>query len=60
VSITEYSIALHKRRAKMEEDIFEHPPQTWDEFQKRLGAHIELTISINDMDALIKGVEDNK
>ncbi len=58
MTITEFSIGLKKRRAELEANIFEHPPKSWDEFQERLGQYKELNISINDIDALIKGKED--
>lgn len=33
---------LLERQREMEESIFRHPPETWEEFQRRRGQWIEL------------------
>jgi hypothetical protein len=45
-------IVLHKRRDDLEQSVFEFPPSTWDEFQRRLGQWIELTNLINELERL--------
>jgi hypothetical protein len=40
-------LAMIDRRKKLEENVFEFPPQTWEEFHQRLGRWIEVNETIN-------------
>ena len=59
MSLTEFSVGLKKRLAQMESDIFQHPPKAWEDFQKRLGAYQELSLSVVDINTLIRGEEED-
>lgn len=46
--------ALLARREALEAGVFTHPPSSWDEFQKRLGQWVELTITIDTINGKIQ------
>lgn len=48
---------LVAKRSVMESEVFEHPPQTWDQFQRRLGQYYELQALIIDLNEMMKGNE---
>lgn len=57
-TLESFHAQLLERRAKIEADVFTHPPKDWAEFQHRLGGHIEMNTLINDIKAEIEGRED--
>lgn len=58
-TLESFHAQLVARRAKIESDVFVHPPKDWPEFQHRLGEHIAVNTLINDIAAEIQGREDD-
>lgn len=56
--ITELYTKAVKRRMEAEANVFVHPPRDWAEFQRRLGAWGEVDALVTELEAIIKGKED--
>lgn len=50
----ELLVELYKDREVLEQSVFDHPPKTWEEFQKRLGEHIAITKVINKIEGKVE------
>lgn len=50
-------LELLQEREVLEQSVFDHPPKTWEEFQKRLGEHMALTTVINKITGKIEESE---
>lgn len=46
------------RRAEMEQAIFQHPPEDWAAFQRRMGAWVELSNLIISMQEALNREDD--
>lgn len=55
--VQELYAATVQRRAELERATFEHPPTDWAEFQRRLGQWQELSLEIQEIERIVKGVE---
>jgi hypothetical protein len=58
--IEKFHAQLLARRKQIEEQVFDSPPRDWAEFKGRLHAHIEVNTLINDIEAVMKGREDDQ